>query len=502
MSVATDDFAAVRPVRRINRAAQALLALALAASVNFLASLPSFRLREDLSADRRHSLAPESVETLRAAGRRSPVGEGRNSGWVRALVLAGDSSDESRLLRPRLLRLIDAYRLEAGRDGTNWFRVDAVGAGSSAALLSEIAARHGVPEADTALILTCNGRARYVRRRELTDGAGAFRGEEAVTSALIDVTEDRAAVCYVTRGHGELGLEDVSQARGLSQLSLLLRARNFEMRPLDLAAASEIPRDASMVLIAGPQATFSPAEAARLSGYLMERNGRVLALLEPGRDHGLDRLLAEWAIFSPDAELQEPDPAHRTVDGDVALTRLDPHIHPLTKVLLDQDLPLVASRLRPAKFDIGSTPDSTLAVWQLIFSSEAAWGEADPAQRPLRYDPARDQKGPVCVAAAAERATGIRQGAGGTGGRLVVVGTSDIAANARLSRGGNRAFMVQCAAWLTDRDRAVSLPARGVTAYQLTATTADLWALGLRFAFVPLAALAVGLAVSFWRRRT
>jgi hypothetical protein len=62
--------------------------------------------------------------------------------------------------------------------------------------------------------------------------------------------------------------------------------------------------------------------------------------------------------------------------------------------------------------------------------------------------------------------------------------------------------MVQCAAWLTDRDRAVSLPARGVAAYQLTATAADLWALGLRFAFVPLAALAVGLAVSFWRRRT
>lgn len=501
MRQAPDDFASVRPVRRLNRAAQALLALALAVSVNFLASLPAFRLREDLSADRRHSLAPESAETVRAAGRRSPVGEGRNAGWVRALVLAGDGSDEARLLRPRLLRLLDAYALEAGRDGATWFRIDTVGGGRNAPLLSEVAARHGAPESDTALILTCNGRARYVRRRELTDATGAFRGEEAVTSALIDVTEDRAAVCYVTRGHGELGLDDVSQTRGLSQLSLLLRSRNFEVRALDLAVAPEIPRDATMVLIAGPQAAFSPAEAARLRGYLMERNGRVLALLDAGRDHGLDPMLSEWAIFSPDVELQEPDPARRTPSGEIALARLDARGHPLTKVLQDLDLPLVASRLRPAKFDEGSAPDSTLGVWQLIFSSDAAWGEADPARRPLRYDPSRDQPGPVCVAAAAERATGIRQGAGGTGGRLVVIGTSDVAANERLGRGGNRAFMLQCAAWLTDRDRAVALPPRGSAAFQLTAASADFWALGLRFACVPTAALVVGLAVSVWRRR-
>ncbi|MGA0134376.1 MAG: DUF4350 domain-containing protein [Opitutales bacterium] len=493
-----DDFAAVRPVRRLNRAAQALLALALAASVNFLASLPGFRVREDLSADRRHSLAPESAETIRAAGRRSPVGAGQ--GWVRALILSGEGSNDSSLLRSRLIRLLDAYTLEAGRDGGTWFQVERVGGGRNAQLLSEIAARHGPPEADIALILACNGRARYVRRRELTDSAGAFRGEEAVTAALIEVTENRAAVCYVTRGHGELGADDVSLARGLSQLSLLLRARNFDVRALDLSVSPEVPRDASMIIIAGPQAPFSPAETARLRGYLMERNGRVLALLEPGRAHGLDPMLDEWAVFSPDVELQEPDPGRRTVDGNIALTTLQEH--PLTKILQEQDLPLVAARLRPAKYDIGSALDSAREVLPLVFSSAAAWGESEPERRPLKYDEDRDQKGPVPVIAVSERATGIKKGVGGTGGRLVVVGTSDIAANARLNLGGNRAFMVQCAAWLTDQNRAVSLPPRGTSAYQLTATTADFWALSLRFARVPTAVMAVGLAVSLWRRRT
>ena len=58
----------------------------------------------------------------------------------------------------------------------------------------------------------------------------------------------------------------------------------------------------------------------------------------------------------------------------------------------------------------------------------------------VRFDVDRDQAVPVCLALAAEQATGIRKGVGGAGGRLVVVvvvvGTSKVAANLRLTRGG------------------------------------------------------------------
>jgi hypothetical protein len=288
----------------------------------------------------------------------------------------------------------------------------------------------------------------------------------------------------------------------MSLLSRQLRNRNFEVRPLDLATVGEVPRDAAMVMLAGPMTPFSAAENDRLRKYLQERNGRVLAMLDPGRDHGLDPLLSEWAVFAPDSELQEPDPARRTTDGDIGLLRLVEKEHPLTKPLREQNLPLIAARLRPTRFDDGSAPDSTLSVTHLVFSSDAAWGETDPARRPLKFDPNRDHAGPVCVVVAAERAAGIRQGVGGAGGRLVVVGTSEIAANGRLDRGGNRAFLTQAAAWLSDRERAVSLPVRAGGEHQLTATGADFWALAVRFALIPLGVLAVGLAVSVWRRRS
>ena len=505
MSKPQDDFSIVRPIRRWNRAIQAFLAIGLAVMINFLASQSSFRFREDLTRDHRHSLAVESVETIRAAGRKSPLGAKQNKNWVRALVLSDNFAEGDAGLRNQLSKLLEAYKLEASQTGSEWFNISQISNGLNQELLSEVAAQHGPPARTTVLILTCGNRVKYVNAAELVatnDQRIVFRGEEAVTSALLEVTEDQAAICYITRGHGELGLEDASALRGMSQLSRQLRNRNFVLRSLDLTTAAEIPRDASMILIAGPQTTFSTAEAELLRTYLFERNGRVLMLLEPGRVHGLEVVLSDWAVFSPDAELQEPDPTYRTPDGDIALRRLTDKPHPLTRVLREQDLPLIAARIRPSRFDEGSTPDSTLSVTPLIFTSDQSWGEADPQKQPVKFDPSRDQPGPVCIATAAERAAGIRKGGNSSGGRLVVIGTSEIAANSRINRGGNQAFIVQCAAWLSDRDRAVSLPSRSTGVYQVNATASDFWTLAWRFCFIPLSVLAVGLAISIWRRRS
>lgn len=496
-----DDFGAVRPVRRLNRLTQALLAITLALTANFLASLPEFRLRADLTPDRRHALSAETLETLRTAGNLARSAKDGGRQWVRALLLtnAAQTTDPR---RARLARLLETYESAALRSDRAWFVKQDLGDSVNATLFSAIAARHGPPEAGTALILLCGDRAKYLGYAELfpraADQTEVFRGEEAVTSALLEITEEKAAVCYVTKGHGELGLDDPTPLRGLSQLSRQLRARNFEVRPLDLTTTAEVPRDAALVLIAGPRTPFAPGEDERLRNYLGERNGRVLLLLDPGPRHGLDNLLAEWAVFSPEAELQEPDPACLTAKGDIALRSIHEG-HPLTKPLTTQ--PLIAARIRPVRFDPGSSPDSTLNVRELIRSSALAWGESDPAQRPPRFDADRDQPGPVTMAVAAVRTTGIRKGATG-GGRLVVVGTSEIAANARLERGGNAAFLTQAAAWLGDRERAVAVPARAGGLYRLEATAEDLWSLALRFALLPMLVLAVGLAVSFWRRRS
>ncbi len=117
MAPPRDDFGAVRPLRRFNRLTQALLAIGLAVTVNYLASQTEFRFRQDLTWDHRHSLAAESAETVRVAGRKSPVGDKQNRNWVRAMVLSDNFSEGDTGLRSQLVKLLEAYKLEASRTG-------------------------------------------------------------------------------------------------------------------------------------------------------------------------------------------------------------------------------------------------------------------------------------------------------------------------------------------------------------------------------------------------
>jgi hypothetical protein len=228
--------------------------------------------------------------------------------------------------------------------------------------------------------------------------------------AGFEVTEERPAIGYVIKGHGELGLEDTSPLRGMSQLSRQLRNRNFTLRTLDLTASKEIPRDASVLLIMGPQTSFSPAEVELIKNYLYEKNGRVLALLEPARLHGLDTLLSDWAIFLLTVnyrnKIRPVDPA----EGDIVLRRLIDKPNPLTRVLQEQDLPIIGLKFRNVRFDEGSTPIAHFPSRLLFFSSDNSWGETDYQRKPYKYDINRDQPGPLSVAVAAERAAGIRKG--------------------------------------------------------------------------------------------
>lgn len=494
-----DDFAEVRKGRALNRWLQATLAICLALGLNLLAGLPAWRIRADLTEDRRHTLSPESSALLAEIGRRAPQ-RGEGAAWVTVVQLAAGENEDHRAAERRAGRLLASLDLAVASGPRDWLRFVRAEDGAQRAALNELSARHGPVPPEAAVVVSCGARQRILTFPDLAQRDGAGRIEEALMQALVEATDDRPLVCYATRGHGELSPEDASPERGLSQLGRQLRLANVDIRPLRLTGG--IPRDADLLLIAGPATAFSPAEAELVRAYLYDRNGRALVLLEPGREHGLGPVLEGWAIFSPEAEVREPDPSRRLPDGDIALRNLDTKLHRVAQVLADLDLPLVSARLRPVMFDLGSAPDSTLAVSQMIYSSTESWGEVDPRREPARFDADRDQPGPVCVAIAAERRTGLATGAGAQGGRLVVVGAADLAANARLGRGGNRPFLLQAVLWLGGRERAVSIPPRPTREFVLTASGSQLVALGWQLALVPLAIVALGLAVSAWRRRT
>ena len=102
--------------------------------------------------------------------------------------------------------------------------------------------------------------------------------------ALLKVLRDRKTA-YFTVGHGELTdtqptpQNEGRTGRGLRQL---LEQQNYAVRELNAITGlvSDIPADASLVLVIGPQQPFLPEEVATLGRYAA-RGGRLFLSLDP-----------------------------------------------------------------------------------------------------------------------------------------------------------------------------------------------------------------------------
>ncbi|WP_437555114.1 Gldg family protein [Sorangium sp. So ce367] len=97
---------------------------------------------------------------------------------------------------------------------------------------------------------------------------------------------------YLTVGHGELN-ESASAPEGRTTKNLrkLLESQNYVIKDLGLAQGlgSEIPKDASVVIVLGPQKAFLPEEVAALKRHADE-GGHLLLALDPDAKVDLDPL--------------------------------------------------------------------------------------------------------------------------------------------------------------------------------------------------------------------
>ena len=109
--------------------------------------------------------------------------------------------------------------------------------------------------------------------------------------------------------------------------------------------------------------------------------------------------------------------------------------------------------------------------------------------------------GPVPLGAVSERTAGTRLGVSIPGGRLVVLGTGDIATNAQFENGGNKPFLLNTVNWLIDRDVMMNIPPRPISEFRLKATPPDLAHVGWNFMFFPAGLAIFGLLVYSWRKR-
>ncbi len=176
----------------------------------------------------------------------------------------------------------------------------------------EVLEKYKVVSDESLLIIDYKGQNKTVKASEMADidqsgamfGEGprvtAFKGEQAITSAMMDLVEGKKqSIGYVT-GHGEPAIASSSP---ISVLKAFIGNENVKFEELNLFNVGAIPSDVQIVMIDGPKYDFSDREMKLLRDF-WEKHGRFLVLLDPAaKTPRLDAFLNELGVKVNDDRL-------------------------------------------------------------------------------------------------------------------------------------------------------------------------------------------------------
>lgn len=341
----------------------------------------------------------------------------------------------------------------------------------------------------------------------------SFRGEEAMTAAIVRLMERDRKKVYFTTGHGELSLS----ARGgrpadLGALRHDLDGSGFEALELALAQRARVPDDCRLLVIAGPTQRFTEDELDRIERYLLVEEGRLLVTLS-GERTGIETLLEGWGVRVRTGEIHTrlELPGQRLDQSEVVVRQLN-QAHPITAPLREaagleirlygpQPLSVEGgqARLRTDVL-IATGPDSGSVRYRRVGAADVdEEGEAPGRQGFVLATATREERLERPPPDWVQRRT-----------RVVVVGASSFLRDAQDQasvRGGylsasHRDFFVNCVQWLVGDERRIAISGRASRERKLPPLQGSL----RRFLFLssvlifPGIFLAVGIAITFLRR--
>src|SRR5215831_4419037 len=320
------------------------------------------------------------------------------------------------------------------------------------------------------LIVDYEGRNKTVKASEMADidqsgmafGEGprvaAFKGEQAITGAMIDLVEGKKKTLGYVLGHKEPPLTEGS---AISVLKTFIENENIQFKELNLLDLEAIPADVKTVMIIGPQYDFSDREMKVLRNF-WDKQGRILLLLDPAaKTPKLDGFVTELGVKVNDDRLMV---FLRTGIQELALTR-DVQARflgdsPITRRLADvralflggtSSLTLEPDRVRAAN----------VRLEPLIQAEKGYFAETDyntDDQAKLQADAKRDSNTSLTIGAAIEKGGSADERVQLNSSRLVVVSNSTfVQDNAITQDQQGLDFISGSVNWLLSREQLIGI---------------------------------------------
>ena len=310
-----------------------------------------------------------------------------------------------------------------------------------------------------------------------------FEAENALTSALAQVSRTTAYQMYQLTGHGELALA--------SDFTDTLTNAGVTVTELNLTTAGSIPADADSLLINAPLADLTEAEAKTISDYVAN-GGKLLAVTDFTTDTPrLDAILESCGMTRQAGLLIETDADHYPYGY--------PQTYLLPTVKSNEITAGVGSKMMvytPIAQGIVTHEDGDYTFNSLLSTSDSAYSMENYATAETAQKADTDPEGSFDVAVAAEDTI--------TGTRVVWVNCPNFlqdSINQSVS-GGNAQLLGSIVNWFDGEQTTAVISGKSMSATSLTVSNTVIVVLGLLFTIVlPIVCLVAGLVICVIRRR-
>ena len=302
---------------------------------------------------------------------------------------------------------------------------------------------------------------------EVFSKANAPLNDRNLHTALLQVVNPVQKKAYFLIGHGERDISDFTQV-GIGTAADLLRETGFEVETLSLFTVSEIPDDATVLVMIDQQGPLTDQEFALLADYLANGGSAFIARdaldnefraqLENGTDHVRDYLTSEWGLtLRQDVVI---DATFSQAGQGFGLSFLGANYG--ASSINTAELERFGTVFALARSIETDSEVTGIARVNLISTSPDAWGETDFVSLSNNFAEPNDEidaVGALALAVSAENRE--------TDSRLVLIGDTDFFANEVVAQSGNGLFFSNAMNWLADDELAVELTPREVVNRQL-----------------------------------
>lgn len=336
-------------------------------------------------------------------------------------------------------------------------------------------------KAETGLALEQNGivirvgnKTRFIREEEMIirdTGTEAsrpikeFRGEDAVTSALINLVEGDERKLYIVVGKGSRTESALMDA--MTALGELGRQQNFQLLPLNLAEISHLPEDADGVLLIGIRYDLSEREIGMLKTYWEGKQSGLLVMLDPGGETPrLQAFLGLNGVTPRDDRVLYAESTGSGTRKEFSVQAIFDNESSITQPLSSSTLNLPGqSQSLDVRFSDEYLQNQNIAVHPLIGATDRYWGEKNYLEELPVVDEA-DTKQPIYIAASVERRIMADRRLGTDSCRMVVVGNASLL-DKKSALAVNRDFVAASLNWIVNRETFIGITPKLKHSYRI-----------------------------------